>query len=211
MKAYKNGNRVLTCPKVFRDSQCATRDLWHASLWPFMPPDRLNLKSYAYNPLGSSERTLKTKVVTQGECDPVLLWAGGVAAHNVYYPHSADERTSFKLKNGKRIPQHHWDVYDYILAIPAGKVTTYKEVSLAIGGSPRSVGNALRNNPFIPYIPCHRVIASDLTLGGYFGELGKHHKTGTRYHQKLGILEKEGVGFTESGKLACPAEVMWKM
>ena len=75
---------------------------------------------------------------------------------------------------------------------------------------PVLVGNALRNNPFIPYIPCHRVIASDLTLGGYFGELGKNHKTGTRYHQKLGILAREGVAFTESGRLTCPAIVMWK-
>lgn len=64
-----------------------------------MPPDRLNLKPYAYKPLGS-ECTLKTKVNTQEGSNPVLLWARGVEANDVYYP-SADERAGFKLKNGK--------------------------------------------------------------------------------------------------------------
>ncbi len=65
-----------------------------------MPPDRLNLESYAYK-LPGSERTSKTKVVTQEGCDPVLLWARGVQENDVYYPRNAEERVGFKLKNGK--------------------------------------------------------------------------------------------------------------
>jgi methylated-DNA-[protein]-cysteine S-methyltransferase len=42
---------------------------------------------------------------------------------------------------------------------------------VALGeGSPRSVGGALRNNPFAPRIPCHRVIASSFFVGGFKGE-----------------------------------------
>ncbi|PFH46376.1 hypothetical protein AMATHDRAFT_155290, partial [Amanita thiersii Skay4041] len=101
-------------------------------------------------------------------------------------------------------------VYDHILLVPAGTVTTYKDVSLAVGGSPRSVGNALRNNPFSPYVPCHRVVASDLCLGGFFGEWGKTHRTGTKCEQKMKILTDEGVEFTKGGKVAHPETVLWK-
>ncbi|KAM6489343.1 6-O-methylguanine DNA methyltransferase, DNA binding domain containing protein [Amanita muscaria] len=184
-----------------------------------MPADRISLESYAYNPLrrGSSESKTKKPVpqtvnAEEGEIaveTDATAWADGRKAEEVYYPQKREERESFKIK-GKRVPKHHWDVYDYILGIPTGKVTTYKEVSLAVGGSPRSVGNALRNNPFMPFIPCHRVIASDLTLGGYFGEWGKTHKTGTKYHQKLDILAQEGVKFTAQGKLASAPQAIWQ-
>ncbi|KAF8121405.1 6-O-methylguanine DNA methyltransferase [Boletus edulis] len=55
--------------------------------------------------------------------------------------------------------------------IPCGRVTTYGVFCLALGmGSPRSVGSALRHNPFAPFVPCHRVIGSNLYIGGFFGE-----------------------------------------
>ncbi|KAF8629757.1 hypothetical protein AX15_003282 [Amanita polypyramis BW_CC] len=217
--------RVLTCPNV---SYVITkqRSFEPSTCYP-MPADRSSFQVYLYDPVnpGRSNRfgvkSKTTKAATDvgakveiqdDECDPLLLWSRGRRAEDVYYPKSDKERANFKLKDGKRVPSHHWDVYDHILAIPAGRVTTYKDVALAVGGSPRSVGNALRNNPFNPYVPCHRVIASDLTLGGYFGKLSKEDKTGTRYHQKLGILAKEGVKFTENGRLAYldPAQVIWK-
>ena len=55
------------------------------------------------------------------------------------------------------------------LAIPYGKVKTYKELACAVGkpGAARAVGTALGNNPIAIIVPCHRVIASDGTLGGY--------------------------------------------
>lgn len=73
-----------------------------------------------------------------------------------------------------------------------------------------SVGNALRNNPFAPYIPCHRVIASNFFIGGFFGEWGTSHKTGTRCDQKLNLLMKEGVNFTKGGHLANVEECIWR-
>lgn len=59
-------------------------------------------------------------------------------------------------------------VYAVVSRIPKGKVLTYKEVA-ALAGSPRAyraVGNILNKN-YDPQIPCHRVVRSDGTSGGY--------------------------------------------
>ncbi|KAJ6459808.1 methylated-DNA--cysteine S-met [Mycena vitilis] len=127
----------------------------------------------------------------------------------MYYPATTGLRSQFRTQTGKRVTPHQWSVYDFTLTIPAGKVATYKDVCQAVGGSPRSVGGALRNNPFAPFVPCHRVIASSLFIGGFVGEWGKEHKTGTQYHRKLALLAKEGVAFTEGGRLES-RELLWK-
>lgn len=55
--------------------------------------------------------------------------------------------------------------------IPKGKITTYKNIAEFIGkpGASQAVGNALRNNPFAPIVPCHRVLPANLKIGGFFG------------------------------------------
>lgn len=60
-------------------------------------------------------------------------------------------------------------VYESLLKIPKGQVRTYAEVARMIGRpkAARAVGQALKRNRWAPRIPCHRVIASDGTLGGY--------------------------------------------
>ncbi|KAJ1308276.1 hypothetical protein OPQ81_003991 [Rhizoctonia solani] len=88
------------------------------------------------------------------------------------------------------------------LTSQGGNIATYKSVCDGLGqGSPRSVGSALRNNPFAPYVPCHRVIASDLYLGGYRGEWGPQSKSGTQFNRKLQLLREEGIEFDEKGML----------
>jgi methylated-DNA-[protein]-cysteine S-methyltransferase len=59
--------------------------------------------------------------------------------------------------------------------IPYGKTISYKELSNNIGIKKgyQAVGQANSRNPFPILIPCHRVIASDGTLGGYSGGLKK--------------------------------------
>jgi len=49
-------------------------------------------------------------------------------------------------------------------------VRTYKWVGIYLGKprSFRAIGNALRRNPFLIVVPCHRVICSDGSLGGFF-------------------------------------------
>jgi O-6-methylguanine DNA methyltransferase len=52
-------------------------------------------------------------------------------------------------------------VYAYCQLVPAGQVTTYGALALAVGcKSSRAIGNALRHNPYAPRVPCHRVIRS---------------------------------------------------
>ena len=65
-------------------------------------------------------------------------------------------------------------VWNYLKTIPKGKVKTYKQVAIAIKRpkSARAVANACGKNPYAPKIPCHRVIRSDGSLGGYSGKGG---------------------------------------
>ena len=78
-------------------------------------------------------------------------------------------------------------VWAYLRKIPRGSVKTYSQVAKAIGKprAVRAVANAIGKNPYPPLIPCHRVIRSDGSLGGYSGKGGS--KT------KRILLKKEGV------------------
>lgn len=60
-------------------------------------------------------------------------------------------------------------VYAAVMDIPIGCVRSYAWVARRIKRpkSARAVGNALNKNPLAPFVPCHRVIASDGTLGGF--------------------------------------------
>ena len=69
-------------------------------------------------------------------------------------------------------------VWKEIKKIPKGSVKTYKEIAHIIGKpkSSRAVANACGKNPYVPFIPCHRVIRSDGYLGGYSGLGGVNGK-----------------------------------
>jgi methylated-DNA-[protein]-cysteine S-methyltransferase len=60
------------------------------------------------------------------------------------------------------------NVRDIVRKIPKGKTMTYKEVAARAGNpkAARAVGAVMRTN-YDPSIPCHRVIASDGSMGGY--------------------------------------------
>ena len=75
--------------------------------------------------------------------------------------------------------------------VPVGYVTSYGAIARAVGGSARAVGRVEASNPFPLLIPCHRVVRSDLSIGGYgYGE-----------RVKLGILRRECRGYEESTTL----------
>lgn len=80
-------------------------------------------------------------------------------------------------------------VYLFTKQIPKGKVATYGQLA-RLAGKPkaaRAVGSLMRHNPFAPQVPCHRVVAADGRLNGYFGL--------KKLPQKKSMLMEEGVFF----------------
>ena len=78
-------------------------------------------------------------------------------------------------------------VWNYLKKIPLGSVKTYSQVAKGIGKplAVRAVASAISKNPYGPKIPCHRVIRSDGSLGGYSGKGG--------IKTKRLLLKKEGI------------------
>ena len=88
-------------------------------------------------------------------------------------------------------------VYALVSQIPRGCVATYGGIARGLGcRSAQAVGQALRCNPFAPAVPCHRVIRTDFTLGGFSGET-----EGVEITRKIGLLRGEGVRFDANGRL----------
>jgi AraC family transcriptional regulator of adaptative response/methylated-DNA-[protein]-cysteine methyltransferase len=60
-------------------------------------------------------------------------------------------------------------VWEALLSIPSGEVTTYGDIASAIGNpkAVRAVGTAVGRNPISWLIPCHRVLRKSGDLGGY--------------------------------------------
>lgn len=83
-------------------------------------------------------------------------------------------------------------VYEKLLKVPKGKVTTYSELAKAVGlkNGQRAIGRIMNKNPFPVIIPCHRVILSNGKIGGYaWGE-----------NVKTNMLSKEGIKI-KNGKI----------
>ena len=80
-------------------------------------------------------------------------------------------------------------VWNRIAKIPKGKILTYQELANEIGypNSVRAVASACGKNPYVPEIPCHRVVRKDGGLGGYSAKGG--------INKKKEMLENEGHRF----------------
>lgn len=77
--------------------------------------------------------------------------------------------------------------------IPRGRVSTYGLLAGRVGNpkAARAVGTALATNPFPLVIPCHRVIRSDGSLGGFQGGL----------RMKRSLLAMEGISFRDGHRV----------
>jgi len=83
-------------------------------------------------------------------------------------------------------------VYIKLLQVPKGQVTSYLELSKAVGlkNGQRVIGKIMNKNKYPIVIPCHRVVKSDGNVGGYaFGQNVKTH-----------ILSNEGI-IIKNGKI----------
>ena len=95
--------------------------------------------------------------------------------------------TKLSLATG-HLPAYTKKVLKTTEAIPLGYVTSYGAIAKVVGGGPRAVGNIMASNPFAPIVPCHRVVRSDYTLGGY----------GFGLNIKIRLLNREKRGFSSS-------------
>lgn len=81
------------------------------------------------------------------------------------------------------------DVYDLLVRIPEGKITTYGDIAKALGrpGASRAIGRILNKNPNPVVVPCHRVVMSNGSIGGYAFGIAR----------KKELLAKEGLRFMD--------------
>lgn len=86
----------------------------------------------------------------------------------------AGRRTAFDLPLDLSLSKgFRREVLEHLRAIGFGRTETYTEVAAATGSprAVRAVGSACATNPLPVVIPCHRVLRSDGSLGGYLGGL----------------------------------------
>jgi len=89
--------------------------------------------------------------------------------------------------------------------IPRGKVTTYGLIAKKLDTEAyRAVGNACRNNPYAPRVPCHRVVKSDGTIGGFAGKT-----KGKTVQNKIELLRREKVQ-VKNGKIVDFEKVLFR-
>jgi methylated-DNA-[protein]-cysteine S-methyltransferase len=95
--------------------------------------------------------------------------------------------------NTSDVPPFHGKVLRALARISKGSVSSYGTIAAETGapGGARAAGQACANNPFPLVFPCHRVVRSDRSLGGFGGGL----------KLKRALLEIEGVRFDKNGKV----------
>ena len=91
----------------------------------------------------------------------------------------------------KNLSSYMQNVLQCTSLVPVGYVTTYGALARVAGGIARSVGRVEASNPVPLLIPCHRVVCSDLSIGGY----------GYGKQIKMRILQREDRGYEESKEL----------
>jgi methylated-DNA-[protein]-cysteine S-methyltransferase len=116
------------------------------------------------------------------ETDPLLTRASDQLAE-----YAQGKRRNFDVPlrpEGTAFQQRVWKA---LADIPYGETRSYQDVARVVGrpGASRAVGQANHENPVAPFVPCHRVVTSSGTLGGYGGGM----------QLKRALLELEGVEF----------------
>jgi O-6-methylguanine DNA methyltransferase len=103
------------------------------------------------------------------------------------YEYLNGDRTQFDLSvDLSQLSEFQKEVLLTTLEIPHGQIVTYSEIAKRLGNpkAARAVGQALGHNPVPIVIPCHRVIASNGSLGGY--------SAGSGLESKARLLSLEG-------------------
>ena len=117
---------------------------------------------------------------------------GAIKWLDIYFSgETPDFIPKYKIKN---LTPFRKEVYDITKNIPFGKTMTYGDIGKIISEnrgiekmSNQAVGQALKNNPIIIIIPCHRVLGAKNKLVGYGGGI----------YNKRALLEHEGAKYEE--------------
>lgn len=104
-----------------------------------------------------------------------------------YFDNGEEEFTQkIDLAGGTEFEREVWLI---LKEIPYGETRTYKWLAEKIGNpnASRAVGRALSRNPLPIILPCHRIIESDGSLGGYSGGVNiKRRLLDMEYYMKMG-------------------------
>lgn len=97
------------------------------------------------------------------------------------------KRRDFELSLDAEGTDFQKKVWMELMKIPYGETRSYKEIAIALKdeNASRAVGTANGQNPLCIIVPCHRVISSDGSMGGYSG--------GLSIKERLLGLEKNGI------------------
>ena len=105
---------------------------------------------------------------------------------------------TFRLKFEEKV----WKLME---RIPKGKVTTYGQIAKKLNTRAyQAVGNACRHNPYAPRVPCHRVVRSDGSIGGFSGKT-----SGKTVEKKIRMLREEDVEVSD-GKIVDFEKVLFR-
>lgn len=113
----------------------------------------------------------------------ILRRSCGIRVGRLEYNSKFDRDELLRSVNEGRLCGKLKEVLNVILRVPEGKVATYLAVSKAVEVHQRVVGRLLSLNPYPVVYPCHRVVRSNGSLGGYSAGV----------HVKRALLEAEGV------------------
>ena len=85
------------------------------------------------------------------------------------YEYFSGLRKEFSLDIELRGTDFQKSVWNVLQTIPYGKTMSYAEVAAAAGkpAGQRAAGNAVGKNPLLIVVPCHRVIRTDGSIGGF--------------------------------------------
>jgi len=114
-------------------------------------------------------------------------WESLIKKVKKYYMGKKVDFTDYRL-NLDNYTNFQKKILQTVRKIPYGEIRSYKEAAEAAGylRAYRAVGSTMRNNPLPLIIPCHRVIKSDGSLGGFSG------KEGIALKRKMIDLESDG-------------------
>ncbi len=96
------------------------------------------------------------------------------------------KRKSFNLPFHFDCSDFYKEIYVALMNVPYGSTLSYKELAALVGkpNASRAVGAAMANNPLPIFVPCHRVLKSDGSLGSYSAADGVKSKAWLIAHEK---------------------------